>query len=82
MKRSVLVYRAESGAQSVFGAQQKVTPPSERRPIDSFTINEPDVDKARRVASDFVKKRYDELPESVHMLVGGGISVTLRAVRS
>lgn len=82
MKRRVLVYRAEDGAQAVFGEQSIVTKPDDRRPIDTFTINESDVDRARRIVSDFVLKRHKERPESMQILADGGVSVTLRAPRS
>lgn len=85
MRRSVLVYRAESGAQNILGLGPPVlgvTPPAQRRPFDSFTINESSTDKARKIASDWVQKRHGEAPESMHVLVDGSISVTLRAPRS
>lgn len=78
MKRSVLVYRAEAGAQNVFGAGVRATP-AERQTIDRFTINEPDVDKARQVAIAFVLKRHHERPSGVSILASGAISVTLPA---
>lgn len=74
------MYRAEPGASSLFGPGPSLEPVRKvRKPIDSFTINEPDVDRARRIAIEIVERRHREKPDSVSVLVDGGISVLLRA---
>lgn len=91
-KRRLLVYRAEPGAGGAFGksdpehpglsAGECVTKPEERKPIATYTIAESEVDKARSVAREFVKKKFGEEPASVHVLEDGSISVLLAASRS
>lgn len=67
-----MVYRAESGA--------KRTSPEQRKPIDTFEIEDEnlDVDRARDKAREMVRERHGQ-DGSVLVLVGGGLSVTLRA---
>ncbi len=82
-KRQVKVYRAEDGAQNVFGGQaQNVTPPAERKPIDTFTMAEDDDDKARELALDFVQKRHGERSTLANVCTDGSISITLPPPRS
>ncbi len=84
MKRRVKVYQAEAGAQNIFdgGQSANVTPPEHRKPIDTFTMAEADVDKARELALDFVQKRHGVRPTCASFLEDGSISITLPAPRS
>jgi NADPH-dependent ferric siderophore reductase len=82
-KRQVKVYRAEDGAQGVFGGQSaSATPPAQRKPIDTFTMAEDADAKARELALDFVQKRHGERPTLANVCTDGSISITLRPPRS
>lgn len=80
MKRTVYVYRAEYGAQNIFGDQGNATPPEERQPLETFAIAEDEVDRARELAIAETRRRYNERPEQLSVATDGSIYVTLRAI--